>query len=60
MTRDRTPEYLIGLVQELLKYPNETEWLEFKHNNFEELGEYISALANSAAVCGKAFAYMIA
>ncbi len=61
MTTDRSPEYLISLLQELRKLPNETEWLEFKHDNSEplEIGEYISALANSAALCGKAHAYLI-
>ncbi|MCK5098748.1 MAG: ATP-binding protein [Desulfobacteraceae bacterium] len=39
----------------------ETEWAEFKHNSIkpEDLGEYISALANSAALLGKPFAYLI-
>lgn len=61
MTADRTPEYLAGLVRELCKLPHETEWLEFKHDNSDphEIGEYISALANAAAVNGKAFAYMV-
>ncbi len=61
MTVDRTIEYLRGLVHELVKLPKETEWLEFKHNNAdpEEIGEYISALANSAALCGKASAYLL-
>jgi len=37
------------------------EWVEFKLNNDnpEEIGEYISALANSAALCGKANAYLV-
>ncbi|CAG1014487.1 hypothetical protein ANAEL_04992 [Anaerolineales bacterium] len=61
MTTERHPEYLVSLVQELRKLPKETEWLEFKVNNDEpqEIGEYISALANSAALCGKAFAYLV-
>ena len=61
MTTDRTTDYLVSLVQELIKLPKETEWLEFKVNNDtpQEIGEYISALANSAALCGKAFAYVI-
>ena len=61
MTTDRTTDYLVSLVQELIKLPKETEWLEFKVNNYEpqEIGEYISALANSAALCGKAFAYLV-
>ena len=61
MTTDRSNEYLAGLVRELCKQPAETEWLEFKRNNAEpqEIGEYLSALANSAALCGKAFAYLV-
>ena len=61
MTTDRSPEYLISLLQELRKLPDETEWLEFKHNNAapQEIGEYLSALANSAALCGKSHAYLV-
>lgn len=60
MTR-RSPEYIAGLVRELVKSPSETPWLEFKHNNDnpQEIGEYISALSNAAAVEGKAKAYML-
>ncbi|OQB55663.1 MAG: Divergent AAA domain protein [Deltaproteobacteria bacterium ADurb.Bin151] len=61
MTTDRTPEYLMSLLQELCKLPSETEWLEFKHNyaDPQEIGEYLSALSNSAALCGKAHAYLV-
>jgi predicted HTH transcriptional regulator len=61
MTTDRTSEYLVGLVRELCKLPTETEWVEFKHNNDspEEIGEYLSALANSAALHGKSSAYLV-
>ncbi len=61
MTTYRSVEYLTGLVRELCKLPSETEWLEFKKNQAkpEEIGEYLSALANSAALCGKAFAYLV-
>ncbi|MEZ6128977.1 MAG: ATP-binding protein [Planctomycetaceae bacterium] len=61
MSTDRSTEYLISLVQELRKLPVETEWVEFKHNNEnpEEIGEYISALANSAALYGKSSAYLV-
>lgn len=61
MTTNRPVEYLIGLVRELCKLPHETEWVEFKENNDEpqEIGEYLSALANSAALAGKAFAYLV-
>ena len=61
MTTDHPPEYLVGLVEELRKLPKETEWAEFKVNRAEpqEIGEYLSALANSAALAGKAFAYLV-
>jgi ATP-dependent DNA helicase RecG len=60
MTTNYTPEYLAGLIHELCKLPQETEWVEFKENNEnpQEIGEYISALSNSAALVGKAFAYL--
>jgi len=49
------------LILELLKLPKETEWLEFKHNDdrADEIGEYISALSNSATHVDKDFAYMV-
>ncbi|MGC4068710.1 MAG: ATP-binding protein [Polyangiaceae bacterium] len=61
MTRTRSAESLVGLVRELLKLPKETEWIEFKVNNDspQEIGEYLSALANSAALEEKAFAYLL-
>lgn len=61
MSADRPTEYLIGLVRELCKLPQETEWAEFKVNNSDpqEIGEYLSALANAAALAGKAFAYLL-
>lgn len=59
MSRDE--QYLRSLVHELIALPVETGWLELKHNNAEpqEIGEYISALANSAGLNGKAHAYLI-
>ena len=61
MTTDRPPEYLASLVRELCKLPQETEWVELKVNDAEpqKIGEYISALSNSAALAGKAFAYLV-
>lgn len=61
MTIDRTHEYLLSLLHELRKLSSETEWVEFKHNNDnpEEIGEYLSALANGAALMGKAHAYLV-
>ena len=58
---NRPPEYNVKLVRELCKLPRETEWVEFKGNVQDPLGigEYISALANSAAIVGKPFAYCV-
>ncbi|MBL7645893.1 MAG: putative DNA binding domain-containing protein [Candidatus Hydrogenedentes bacterium] len=54
-------DFHAGLFQELRKLPAETEWVEFKHNNAnsEEIGQYVSALANSAALVGKSKAYLL-
>ena len=48
------------IIEELLSYPHETEWIEFKTNywDFKGIGEYISALSNSAAVLGKKQGYL--
>ena len=61
MSIERADNYYLTLLNELRKYPNETEWLEFKHNRAvaDEIGEYISALSNGAALHGKNSAYMI-
>jgi len=61
MTSDRPADYLASLVRELCALPRETEWVEFKVNEAEPqaIGEYISALANAAALVGKAFAYLV-
>ncbi len=61
MTLERSHDYLLSLLRELLTLPNETEWVEFKHNNDgpQQIGEYISALANSAALLGKQSAYLV-
>ena len=54
-------ENLDLLVKQLITLPNETDWLEFKCNNFDPdmIGKDISALANSATYRGKEQAYMI-
>ena len=61
MPHDRDPDYLLGLLRELCNLPHETDWVEFKVNYREPqaIGEYISALANAAALHGKAHAYML-
>jgi len=60
MSSDREADYLVGLVRELCKLPHETEWVEFKTNNAapDEIGKYLSALANAAAFNGKAYGYV--
>ncbi|OED37900.1 transcriptional regulator [Chromatiales bacterium (ex Bugula neritina AB1)] len=52
---------LIALLAELRALPHETEWVEFKHNRAEpnDIGEYLSALANSAALHAKGAAYIV-
>ena len=54
-------DYLKNLVRELTKLPYETEWVEFKVNNIEPqmIGEYISALSNSATLFGRTKGYLI-
>jgi ATP-dependent DNA helicase RecG len=54
-------ERLPALIQELAALPHEAEWVEFKENNCdpEEVGEYLSALANSAALLGKPNSYLV-
>lgn len=49
------------LTQELIFQTGESEWLEFKVNNSNplEIGEYISALSNSAGYNNKSYAYLI-
>ncbi len=50
-----------NLVRQLVVLPSENEWLELKYNNADphEIGENISALANSATLIGKQRAYIL-
>ena len=61
MNLTRSAEYLASLVHELCHFIGEAEWVEFKCNkaNPEEIGEYISALSNAAALNGKAHGYVL-
>ncbi|MBE3064056.1 MAG: putative DNA binding domain-containing protein [Spirochaetes bacterium] len=61
MTTARGNDYLAGLVRELCKLPRESEWVEFKvnHSDPQEIGEYLSALSNAAALNGRAFGYLV-
>ncbi len=54
-------ENLDRLVRELISLPQETEWLEFKKDNYDPkmIGERISALANVATLLGREQAYII-
>ncbi len=51
---------LIELLNELVKQPQESEWVEFKLNfhSPEEIGERISALSNGACIQNQAFGYL--
>lgn len=61
MSSERSKDYLVSLTHELRALPLESERVEFKVNDAEpqSIGEYISALANSAALVGQAFAYLV-
>ena len=54
-------ENLEKLVNHLRGYESETNWFEFKHNNYDPdmIGQDISALANGAAYAEKTCAYMV-
>jgi len=49
------------LLDELVALPHETEWVEFKMDQYDPqlVGEYISALSNSACLHGKDQAYLV-
>jgi ATP-dependent DNA helicase RecG len=52
---------LIALVDRLRALPTETEWLEFKRNNADpqQIGEYLSALANEACLRSQPRGYLV-
>lgn len=54
-------DYYTSLVENLRKLSIETEWLEYKSNNTnpQMIGEYISALSNSAALARKEKGYLL-
>ena len=49
------------LIEDLIKLPQETEWVEFKKNNYNPhlIGKYISALSNSACLQNKNYGYLL-
>jgi ATP-dependent DNA helicase RecG len=50
-----------ALLDRLRAEPRESEWLEFKANRYDAqaIGEYLSALANSACLLGKPRGYLV-
>lgn len=57
MTAEKFSELVLGLCA----LSRETEWVEFKQNqaNPNEIGEYLSALSNSAALMGQQHGYLV-
>ena len=49
------------LLKKLVSLPKENEWVEFKQNfhGEDEIGERISAIANSACIDNKAYGYLV-
>lgn len=56
-----SPDELRALVERLRRLPSENEWVEFKVDNAdpEPIGEYVSCLANSAALAGQETGYLV-
>ena len=52
---------ILDTVTNLISLPHEYEWLDFKVNWFskDEIGEYIFAISNGAALAGREFGYII-
>ena len=52
---------IIDTVTNLISLPHEYEWLDFKENWFskDEIGEYISAISNGAALSGREYGYIV-
>lgn len=52
---------LTELLDDLVKIPNESEWVEFKLNfhSADEIGGRISALSNGACIHNQSFGYLI-
>ncbi|MCE7070094.1 putative DNA binding domain-containing protein [Dyadobacter sp. CY327] len=56
-----TEQQLIDLINELVKQPHESEWVEFKLNfhSPEEIGERISSLSNGACIHNQSVGYLV-
>ncbi len=49
------------IIEELVRYPSEKEWFDFKENLYEPnaIGEYISAISNAVALAGRIEGYIV-
>ncbi|MBP5620680.1 MAG: ATP-binding protein, partial [Thermoguttaceae bacterium] len=58
---DCSSDHYQELTRSLAALPTETEWVEFKVNNFEPdpIAKYISGLSNMAALCDRPYAYLV-
>lgn len=58
-----TPSEVEAKLDELLKLPAETEWVEFKEAkntfHFNELGQYFSSLSNEANLKNQTFSWLV-
>ena len=54
-------QQLINLLNDIVKQPFESEWVEFKLNyhSVEEIGERISAISNGACIRNQNFGYLV-
>ncbi|HPZ24309.1 MAG TPA: putative DNA binding domain-containing protein [Kaistella sp.] len=54
-------QQLKDLINELVKQPKESEWVEFKLNfhSAEEIGETISAISNGACIHNQKYGYLV-
>jgi ATP-dependent DNA helicase RecG len=60
-SKDDSADNFAELVVRLCAQPAECEWLEFKENfaDPDEIGAYVSALSNSAALLGEPIGYLV-
>lgn len=52
---------IADIIKELVAYPHEEEWFEFKENWYQAdgIGEYISAISNATAMKGRTEGYLV-
>jgi len=61
MIQDYSQQHLVDLIRQLCALSGETEWVEFKVNQKApaDIGKYVSAMSNAAALNGKAGGYVV-